>query len=101
MADFGFVRVEQRGGCAWVTLDRPPLNLIVPEMIRGIKAAFEELREDPRVRAAVLTGSGRAMTAGMQLQFLRALTARVAKACIASVQHAIPISPLAPRPMSH
>ena len=56
MADFAFVRVEQRGGCAWVTLDRPPLNLIVPEMIRGIKAAFEELREDPRVRAAVLTG---------------------------------------------
>src|SRR6266852_4702908 len=41
MADFAFVRVERRGGCAWVTLDRPPLNLIVPEMVRGIKAAFE------------------------------------------------------------
>ena len=89
MADFEFVRVERRGGCAWVTLDRPPLNLIVPEMIRGIKAAFEELREDPRVRAAVLTGSGRAMTAGMQLQFLRDLTAREAKAFIATLHDAI------------
>ncbi len=89
MADFAFVRVERRGGCAWVTLDRPPLNLIVPEMIRGIKAAFEELREDPRVRAAVLTGSGRAMTAGMQLQFLRDLTAREAKAFIATLHDAI------------
>ena len=77
-----FVRVERRSACAWVTLDRPPLNLIVPEMIRGIKGAFDELREDSKVRAAVLTGRGRATTAGMQLQFLRELPARDAKAFI-------------------
>lgn len=85
-----FVRVERRGtGCVWVTLDRPPLNLIVPEMIQGIKRAFDGLRDDPRVRVAVLTGSGRAMTAGMQLQFLRDLPAREAKAFIASLHDAI------------
>lgn len=89
MSDLQFVRVERRGECAWVTLDRPPLNLIVPEMIRGIKAAFDELREDPRVRAAALTGSGRVTTAGMQLQFLRDLTAREAKAFIAMLHEAI------------
>ncbi len=88
-SDFAFVRVERRGGCVWVTLDRPPLNLIVPEMIRGIKATFDGLKEDPRVRAAVLTGSGRAMTAGMQLQFLRELPARDAKAFIATLHDAI------------
>ena len=30
------VRVEARHGCAWVTLDRPPLNLIVPELIAEV-----------------------------------------------------------------
>jgi len=88
-SEYAFVRVKRRGGCAWVTLDRPPLNLIVPEMIRGIKAAFDDLREDPKVCAVVLTGNGRATTAGMQLQFLRELPARDAKAFIASLYEAI------------
>ena len=42
----GFVRVEREGACAWVTLDRPPLNLIVPEMVEGIRSAFEEGETD-------------------------------------------------------
>jgi enoyl-CoA hydratase/carnithine racemase len=72
-----------------VILDRPPLNLIVPDMVRGIKDAFALLREDPGVRAAVLTGHGRATTAGMQLQFLRALGVGPAKAFIATLHEAI------------
>ena len=84
-----FVRVERRGRCAWVRLDRPPLNLIVPEMIEGLRSVFDELAADPEVGAAVLTGSGRATTAGMQLQFLRDLTARQAKAFIATLHEAI------------
>jgi len=89
MGDFPFVRVERRGECAWIILDRPPLNLIVPEMIRGITAAFAELGADRRVRVAVLTGAGRATTAGMQLQFLRDLTANEAKVFIATLHEAI------------
>jgi enoyl-CoA hydratase len=89
VSDPTFVRVERRGSCAWVTLDRPPLNLMVPEMVRAIKAAFDDLRGDPRTRAAVLTGSGRAMTAGMDLQFLQHLTARQAKEFIATLHDAI------------
>ena len=78
-----------RGSSVWVTLDRPPLNLIVPEMIRGIRTAFDDLQADPRVRVAVLTGSGRAMTAGMQLEFLRELSAHEAKAFIGTLHDAI------------
>ena len=44
MAGGAFVRVERRGRCAWVRLDRPPLNLIVPEMIEGLRSVFGELR---------------------------------------------------------
>src|SRR5262245_35471119 len=88
-SDYAFVRVDRRGACVRVTLDRPPLNLIVPEMIHGIKATFDDLREDPKVGAVVLTGNGRATTAGMQIQFLRDLPAQDAKAFIASLYEAI------------
>ena len=87
--DPAFVRVERRGDVVRVTLDRPPLNLIVPEMIRGIKTTFDELSADSRVRVVVLTGSGRATTAGMQLQFLRDLSVREAKAFIGTLHDAI------------
>ena len=96
MADF--VRVEREGACAWVTLDRPPLNLIVPEMVEGIWRTFETLRRDPGVRAAVITGAGRATTAGMQLQVLRELTPGGAKTFIASLHEAIALVHDAPFP---
>ena len=83
------VRVEMRKGCAWVTLDRPPLNLIVPELIAELRAAVEALARDASVRAAVLTGAGRAFTAGMQVQVLRDLTPATAKALITSLHEAI------------
>jgi enoyl-CoA hydratase len=84
-----FVRVERRGACAWVILDRPPLNLIVPDMVRGIRDVFAALREDASVRAAVITGRGRATTAGVQLQFLHGLDVGPAKAFITSLHEAI------------
>ena len=89
MAVEDFIRVDTRRGCAWVTLDRPPLNLIVPEMVQGITAAFNRLRADASVRAAVITGGGRLMTGGMQLQVLRDLTPASAKAFITTLHEAI------------
>src|SRR3970040_835062 len=83
------VSVERKAGCAWVTLDRPPLNLIVPELIAALRAAFEALARDKSVRAAVVTGAGRAFTAGMQVQVLRDLTPATAKALITSLHEAI------------
>ena len=93
-----FVRVEREGALAWVTLDRPPLNLIVPEMVEGIRSTFEALRRDPGVRAAVITGAGRATTGGMQLQVLRDLSPAGAKAFIASLHEAIGVVHDAPFP---
>jgi enoyl-CoA hydratase/carnithine racemase len=93
-----FVRVEREGALAWVTLDRPPLNLIVPEMVEGIRSTFEALRGDPGVRAAVITGAGRVTTGGMQLQILRGLTTAGAKAFIASLHEVINLVHDAPFP---
>ena len=83
------LRVERRGAAAWVTLDRPPLNLLVPDLLRALRDAFQELVRDPRVRAAVVTGAGRATTGGMQVQVLRELDPVSAKALISLVHEAI------------
>src|SRR5205823_3530018 len=83
------LRVEQRDGCARVTLDRPPLNLMTPEMIAALKDAFDQLRRDDRIRVAVITGAGRVMTGGMQIEALRDLTPALAKAFITALHEAI------------
>jgi enoyl-CoA hydratase len=83
------VRVEMKKGCAWVTLDRPPLNLIVPDLIAELHATFGALARDVSVRVAVVTGAGRAFTGGMQVQVLRDLTPTTAKALITSLHEAI------------
>jgi enoyl-CoA hydratase/carnithine racemase len=69
----GPVLVERAGGVAWCTLDRPPLNLLDPELIDALHATFATLAADPSVRVAVLTGRGRAFTAGMNVHVLHDL----------------------------
>jgi enoyl-CoA hydratase/carnithine racemase len=83
------LRVERRGAAAWVTLDRPPLNLLVPDLLRALRDAFQELVRDPSIRAAVVTGAGRATTGGMQVQVLRELDPASAKALISLVHEAV------------
>ena len=85
----GRLRIEHRDGCAWVMLDRPPLNLLVPELISAIRDGFADLARDTRVRAAVVTGAGRATTAGMQVQVLRDLDQAGAKTLITLLHAAI------------
>jgi enoyl-CoA hydratase/carnithine racemase len=83
------VRVERKGRCAWVTLDRPPLNLFTPDLIAAVRETFDALARDAGVGAAVLTGAGRAFTAGMQVQVLRDLTPASAKSLITSLHETI------------
>src|SRR5438552_3062250 len=67
------LKVERRAGCVWLTLDRPPLNLFTPELIERLRDTFVGLRRGASVRAAVITGAGPVLSAGMQLQELRDL----------------------------
>jgi len=54
---------------AWVVLNRPEkLNAISVEVLRELSRALDELEEDERVRVVVLTGEGRAFSAGADVQ---------------------------------
>jgi enoyl-CoA hydratase/carnithine racemase len=93
------LRVSLAGGVARVTLDRPPLNLLEPGLIRALREAFRTLAEDPGVRVAVLTGRGRAFTAGMDVHVLAALDVARAKELITGLHGAIQAVHAAPFPV--
>ena len=91
--------VERTGGVVRCTLDRPPLNLLEPGLIRALRNCFRDLAQDPTVRVAVLTGRGRAFTAGMDVNVLAALDVARAKALITGLHEAIQAVHAAPFPV--
>jgi enoyl-CoA hydratase/carnithine racemase len=93
------VRVERAHDVAWVTLERPPLNLLDPTLIAALTDAFVTLARDVDVRAAVVTGAGRAFTAGMNVNVLRDLDAASGRRLITSLHDAIDAVHRAPFPV--
>ena len=63
------VRTEVRGAVLEVTIDRPPANAIDAATSRELGEAFAALRDDPSLRAGVVTGGGdRFFSAGWDLK---------------------------------
>ena len=91
--------VERDGAVVRCVIDRPPLNLLEPGLIRALRDAFRDLAADPTVRVAVLTGRGRAFTAGMDVNVLAALDVGSAKALITGLHEAIQAVHTAPFPV--
>lgn len=59
------ITVRKENRVAWIVLNRPErLNAISPEMIDEISRTLDELETDESVRVIVITGSGRAFSAG-------------------------------------
>jgi len=68
MTDYQTVRWQVDAGILTLTLHRPEqLNAFTVEMSRELVDAFQRASEDDDVRAIVVTGSGRAFCAGMDL----------------------------------
>ena len=61
------VRTEALNGVLTITLDRPKANAINVETSRALYAAFKQLQDDPALRVAIITGSGRFFSAGWDL----------------------------------
>jgi len=98
VADAG-LHVERAGVAVWCTLDRPPLNLLDPGVIHAVRAAFDAFAADRATRVVVLTGSGRAFTAGMDVRVLRDLDAARAMELITALHDAIDAVHRAPCPV--
>jgi enoyl-CoA hydratase len=68
---FGTIGVSNEGPVATVTLRRPQaLNAITVEMLEELIEAFTSLGADDSIRVIVLTGEGRAFSAGVDLKSL-------------------------------
>ena len=64
---------ERVGGVEWWVLDRPEqMNALSADLVAGIAAAARDARTDAAVRVVVITGSGRAFSAGADLKEARA-----------------------------
>ena len=61
------VRTEALNGVLTITLDRPKANAINVTTSRALYAAFKQLQDDPTLRVAIITGSGRFFSAGWDL----------------------------------
>jgi enoyl-CoA hydratase/carnithine racemase len=62
------LRVERDGGVAILTLDRPEvLNAFNEALTEALNAAIADCAADAAVRAVVITGNGRAFSAGQDL----------------------------------
>ncbi len=65
------VRLEISGSIARIVLDRPPVNALSLEMIRGVVAAVRDAGANPTVRAVVLASAvARRFSAGLDLDIL-------------------------------
>ena len=63
--------IEKIEQIALLTLNRPEsMNALSTELRKSIEEAFSELRNDPSIRVAILTGAGRAFCAGLDLKEL-------------------------------
>ncbi len=64
-----FIRIGRNGHVLEIVLDRPKANAITPEVGAELHQAFCELRDDPELRVAILTGAGdRIFCAGWDLK---------------------------------
>jgi 2-(1,2-epoxy-1,2-dihydrophenyl)acetyl-CoA isomerase len=67
------VRLERRRGVATVRMNRPDrLNAYNPEMGAALLSAVSDASVDPSVRCIVLTGEGKAFSAGGDVEFMAA-----------------------------
>jgi enoyl-CoA hydratase len=66
---FSTIRFEASGGIGRIILNRPHvLNAIDPTMVREINAAMDRVDGDDEIKVAIISGEGRAFSAGFDLK---------------------------------
>jgi enoyl-CoA hydratase/carnithine racemase len=66
MPDYKEILYQKERGGVLITLNRPEaMNAISRSLLKELHQALDDAEQDPEIRAIVLTGSGRAFSAGM------------------------------------
>jgi len=74
MMGFKNIIVEKKEGIAKITLNRPQvLNALNQQILSEIQAALEDIRRDDNVGVVLITGAGRAFSAGLDIKALSGL----------------------------
>ena len=77
MIEQQLISVTRDGGVATVTMNRPPVNAIAPDLVEQFDAAITELGADPGVRAIVVTSAiPRYFMAGADIKMMASRTPR-------------------------
>lgn len=65
---FEFLIYEKKEAICYLTLNRPEkLNALSPELMGELRVALETIEADPDIRVVILTGAGRAFSAGFDI----------------------------------
>ncbi len=61
--------IDERGGVAWLTMNRPQrLNALNPGLTDALRTYFQGLEDRADIRVVVLRGAGKAYCAGLDLK---------------------------------
>lgn len=61
------VTLDNTQDVAWITLNRPPLNILTLDIIRELDGALNEVAEQTNLKAVVLAANGKAFCAGVDV----------------------------------
>jgi enoyl-CoA hydratase len=68
MMDYQNLRFEKKDGIGYLTLNRPDkLNALSPELMAELRQALDMIEDDPEIKVVILTGAGRAFSAGFDI----------------------------------
>lgn len=70
------LKLERRGRVLVITIDNPPMNAMTPLMHTELSFIFGEINRDPDTAVVVLTGAGKAFSAGGDVNALAAKAER-------------------------
>jgi len=69
MADYKYIAFHQKGPIAAIILNRPEaMNALSPKLIEELRDAVKIAGKDPEVGVVIVTGAGRAWSAGIDLK---------------------------------
>lgn len=65
---------EKKNGVGKIILNRPEVfNAMHPDTVVEIRAALKDIEEDEAIRVAIITGAGRAFSAGADLEYIKTI----------------------------